>query len=232
VILPLVALLAEPPCPADMVLVEGVHHEEVQRLCIRYEKGRCWSFQPGLVLYEPGHTPVRACVDRHEWPNEAGERPVVMAKFTEAEESCKSAGKRLCTEAEWELACEGPRMQPWPYGWAQDAEACNSVKTYRPYDEQKLVSGDAAVRAAEVARLWQGEPSGSRPRCVSPFGVADMVGNVEEWVVTSRPEWPYRSGLKGGFWSKAWAGCRGTNERHAPGFRFYEIGFRCCKDPA
>jgi hypothetical protein len=53
---------------------------------------------------------------------------------------------------------------------------------------------------------------------------------VEEWVVTSRPEWPHRSSLKGGYWSKPWAGCRGTNERHAPAFRFYEIGFRCCKD--
>ncbi|XYH93877.1 hypothetical protein ACMHYB_39410 [Sorangium sp. So ce1128] len=36
---------------------------------------------------------------------------------------------------------------------------------------------------------------------------------------------------KGGYWSKPWAGCRGTNDSHGPMFRFYEIGFRCCKDP-
>ncbi|XYI04033.1 SUMF1/EgtB/PvdO family nonheme iron enzyme [Sorangium sp. So ce1128] len=70
-------------------------------------------------------------------------------------------------------------------------------------------SDDPAVRAAETQRLWQGEPSGSYPACVSPYGVVDLVGNVEEWVSTSRPEWPHRSSLKGGYWSKPWAGCRG-----------------------
>ena len=109
--------------------------------------------------------------------------------------------------------------------------ACNSQKPYRPVSEAKLASNDAAVREAETKRAWQGEPSGAHPQCESAYGVHDLTGNVEEWVQTSRPEWAYRSSLKGGYWSKPWAGCRGTNDSHGPQFRFYEVGLRCCREP-
>ncbi len=218
-------------CPDDMVLVRGTHHEEVQRVCNQYRHPRCWSFVPGLVMTEPRDTLVNVCMDRYEWPNEKGQNPGVMYRYVEAEALCAEKGKRMCGEFEWELACEGAEHRPWPYGWRHQKDACNSDKLYRAYDDQKLVSNDRAVREQEVRRLWQGAASGSHPACVSPFGVFDLVGNVEEWVRNDRPEWPYKSGLKGGYWSKAWQGCRGTNESHDVQFRFYEIGFRCCADP-
>ena len=76
--------------------------------------------------------------------------------------------------------------------------------------------------------------TGATPSCASEWEgdkIYDMVGNVEEWVTTSRPEWPHVSSLKGGYWSKPWSKCRGTNDSHGPNFRFYEIGFRCCRAP-
>ncbi len=170
-------------------------------------------------------------MDEHEWPNREGKRPEVMMRFVEAEKKCASVGKRLCTEFEWELACEGPETWPFPYGHAYDPAACNSAKEFMPYDEEKLNAEERRVRESETWRVYQGEASGSRPRCESPSGVKDLVGNVEEWVRTSRKEWPYRSSLKGGFWAKPWAHCRGTNDSHGPMFRYYEIGFRCCAEP-
>ncbi len=219
-------------CPSDMRLVEGTHYDQVQRLCTDFRHEHCFAFFPFLAAFEARVTPVRTCMDTYEWPNRAGAEPVVMLRFVEAEAACASAGKRLCTEYEWETACEGPEVRPFPYGFRYEAGACNSDKTYRPVSEARLASGNAAVRDAETRRAWQGEPSGTHPRCESAYGVFDMTGNVEEWVQTSRPEWPFRSSLKGGYWSKPWVGCRGTNERHGPQFRFYEVGFRCCKDPA
>jgi formylglycine-generating enzyme required for sulfatase activity len=218
-------------CPADMALVEGVHAEYVQRVCLDFRRERCFSFLPGIRAEEGVRTPVRTCMDRHEWPNRKGELPVVMLRFVEAEAKCTEIGKRLCTEYEWETACEGPDRLPWPYGQRFEPQVCNQDKPYRNVNERALASKDARVRAAETKRLWQGEPTGSHPACVSPSGIFDMTGNVEEWVKTSRPEWPHRSSLKGGYWSKPGSGCRGTNERHDPQFRYYEIGFRCCKDP-
>jgi formylglycine-generating enzyme required for sulfatase activity len=227
---------APPPardaCPDDMRLVDGVHHEQVQRFCTDWRQQHCYAIFPDLMAYEGQVTPIRACMDTYEWPNRAGVEPVVMLRFVEAEAACASAGKRLCTEFEWEMACEGPATLPWPYGHRYDPTACNSAKPYRPVSEARLASGDAAVRAAETRRSWQGEPSGTHPACKSAYGVFDLTGNVEEWVQSSRPEWPYRSSLKGGYWSKPWAGCRGTNESHGPQFRFYEVGFRCCRDPS
>lgn len=224
--------VATATCPADMRLVEGVHYEYVQRLCTDWRQQHCYAFFPGLVAQEPRETPIRACMDTYEWPNRAGAEPLVMLRFVEAEAACASVGKRLCTEFEWETACEGPDTRPWPYGFRYDPSACNSAKPYRSVSETRLGSSSAAVRAAETRRAWQGEPSGTYPACKSAAGVFDLIGNLEEWVQSSRPEWPYRSALKGGYWSKPWAGCRGTNEGHAPQFRFYEVGFRCCKDPS
>jgi formylglycine-generating enzyme required for sulfatase activity len=229
---------AQPPpssaltCPEGTKLVVGTHHEQVQRYCLLFERGQCWDYHPGVVAFEMRATPIATCMDEFEWPNNKGDEPAVMLRFGEAEELCRSAGKRLCTEFEWELACEGPASLPYPYGWRHERSACNNDKPYKPYDGKKLTSADKAVRDAEVRRLYQGEGSGSRPGCVSSFGVADLVGNVEEWVRTSRPEWAYPSSLKGGYWSKAWTGCRGTNDSHGPLFRFYEIGLRCCAEPS
>jgi formylglycine-generating enzyme required for sulfatase activity len=219
-------------CPDGMLPVEGVHYANVQRLCTDLRNTNCWSFVPGFVAREPRATVIRTCMDQYEWPNRAGEEPVVMLRFIEAEALCVRAKKRLCSEFEWEMACEGPSTNPFPYGFRNDPNACNTGKPYKSISEKRLSSERADVRAAETKRLWQGAPSGSFPACVSFYGIADLVGNVEEWVTTSRPEWPHPSSLKGGFWSKPWAGCRGTNDSHGPMFRFYEIGFRCCKDPA
>jgi sulfatase modifying factor 1 len=65
-------------------------------------------------------------------------------------------------------------------------------------------------------------------RCVSPFGVHDMTGNVDEWVVNEKGE-PYRSGLKGGYFGKIRAQCRPMTTDHNEWFRFYQVGFRCCE---
>lgn len=218
-------------CPADMELVSGIHYEQVQRLCTHYRGSHCFAFLPGLVMKEPRATAVHVCMDRFEWPNRRGAKPHVMMRFVEAEATCTAVGKRLCTEFEWELACEGARSLPFPYGFVKEPGACNVDRVYRPYDAAKLSSADEVVRDRETVRLYQGVPSGALARCRSPFGLFDMVGNVEEWVTTSRPQWPFRSSLKGGYWTKPWGGCRGTNERHGPRFRFYQMGFRCCREP-
>jgi formylglycine-generating enzyme len=67
--------------------------------------------------------------------------------------------------------------------------------------------------------------------CVSSYGVHDMTGNVDEWVVNESGH-PYKSGLKGGYWGPVRTRCRPMTTAHNEDFNFYQIGFRCCSDDA
>jgi formylglycine-generating enzyme required for sulfatase activity len=67
---------------------------------------------------------------------------------------------------------------------------------------------------------------------VSPFGVYDLNGNINEWVERPGKEYPNRSGLKGGWWGPVRGRCRPTVGFHKEDDYGYEEGFRCCKDAA
>jgi formylglycine-generating enzyme len=220
-------------CPPDMVGVEGDYCPILEPKCLRWldaEKLQCAEFERGQVAscLATGQ-PKRFCVDRYEWPNTVGVLPRYMASWSEAKASCESIGKRLCSDTEWTLACEGPERQPYPYGdgYVRDDSACNIDKPYIWPHPEKLF--DPKAQDEELTRLDQREPSGSRPACVSPYGVHDMVGNVDEWVVNeSQNGKPYRSGLKGGYWGPVRTRCRPMTTAHDESFRYYQIGFRCC----
>jgi formylglycine-generating enzyme required for sulfatase activity len=212
-----------------MRLVTATYFETVEHTCVDPRGKHCFGYAPGDVHTDGPSRALRVCMDEYEAPNRRGARPIVMKDAREAGAFCAAHGKRLCTEAEWESACEGAERRPYLYGWRTDEAICNSGKPWRPFDQAALAAGGARADA-EVARLWQGEPSGARAHCVTPEGISDLLGNVEEWV-TARPGRPYPVALKGGFWAKPWTTCRGTNDAHEGSFRFYEIGFRCCRDP-
>ncbi len=175
------------------------------------------------------------CIDRYEAPNEPGKDPLVMESANTANAGCAAHGKRLCTEDEWDIACEGPQGYVYPYGDTHEASRCNDDKIWKAPNESTLATWPSAAAQAEVDKLWQGAPSGSYAGCVSGYGVFDMTGNVEEWVVRTKPHVnSYPHVLKGCYWAGCFGGakpkCSSTNPAHADGFRFYETGFRCCKD--
>ncbi len=117
-------------CPAGMKLVDGEYCTEVEHTCLRswYDKSNkkkvCEEFAPTAKCVGQ-KVKKRFCVDTYEWPNKKGERPEVMNRFHQAQVKCASIGKRLCTETEWNFACEGPNRMPFPYGYVRDAKKCN-----------------------------------------------------------------------------------------------------------
>jgi hypothetical protein len=222
-------------CPPDMVEVEGDYCPLVEQRCLRWldpaTKLQCAEFEKtaaaGRCFMKTDHK--RFCIDKYEWPNKVGATPTYMASWNEAKSSCEAIGKRLCSDTEWTLACEGADRQPYPYGegYERDASACNIDKPYIWPHAEKVY--DPKTQAAELARLDQREPSGSRPACVSPYGVHDMAGNVDEWVVNvSQAGKPHLSGLKGGYWGPVRTRCRPMTTAHEESFKYYQIGFRCC----
>ena len=221
-------------CPPDMRLVEGTHHDNVAHLCLDprpegKKVSHCYRYAEDFSVLSGPTTEIHVCMDQYEAPNQRGAKPLVMQSYDSAKRFCTQRHKRTCTEQEWELGCEGPHHLPLAYGWAVDVKMCNSDKGWRPVDFEAFAkSREDAQR--ETEKLWQGSPSGRYKTCVSPYGIIDMTGNVEEWVATrSERHWP--GALMGGFWAKPWTGCRGTNDAHEPSFAFYETGFRCCMAP-
>jgi formylglycine-generating enzyme len=218
---------ASGPCPADMVLVEGSFCPDVVQTCDKKRlPWQCAEFARPTVC-KGTEERRRYCIDRYEFPNEKGVKPVVMQSWYDAQRECKARHKRMCTDSEWTLACEGPERLPFPYGYVRDDKACAIDKPSPKVNEKRLFSKKHG--AEEVARLDQREASGERPGCVSPFGVHDLTGNVDEWVINESGH-PYKSSLKGGNWGEYRNACRPATRGHAEGFRYYQMGFRCCGD--
>jgi formylglycine-generating enzyme len=229
-----------PACPAGMVEVEGEYCPAAEQLCRRMvdpkhpERDRCEEFSPNVrCIGATVHKHV--CIDRYEWPNRPGTKPDIGMNWNQAGEQCKAAGKRLCSDTEWTLACEGQERLPYPYGYVRNTGACNVDRPYIIPDDAKWAN--LKTRAAEAARLDQRDPSGARESCVSPYGVYDMTGNVDEWVYNEKgnekgneKDKPYVSGLKGGYWGPVRDRCRPMTTDHNQWHNGYQIGFRCCED--
>lgn len=224
-------------CPAGMLLVDGDYCSKVEHDCAKswYDKSNkktvCEEFAP-VSKCVGSKTHKRFCIDRYTWPNEKGTRPEVMNRFHQAELKCAAVGKRLCTESEWTLACEGPKMLPFPYGYVRDTRKCHGDMPWDSPDMKKVAARDPD----ELARLWKGVRSGSQPECVSDYGVADLPGNVDEVVSNETNDGSFRSKFdsvhSGGPWYKGVRNqCRPKIYTHDEGFYYYFLGFRCCAEP-
>jgi formylglycine-generating enzyme required for sulfatase activity len=109
-------------------------------------------------------------------------------------------------------------MLPYPYGTTRDSSVCNFDRT----DLGKMGEGLYDHRA----------PADAFPDCVSPFGVHDMVGNVDEWTRRTGQSAPHRSALHGGWWLPGRNNCRAATREHAEDYSGKQVGFRCCTDAA
>jgi len=92
--------------------------------------------------------------------------PVDGVFYSDAQAFCAWAGKQLPTEAQWERAARGTRGGTFP--WGEAPLSCDYAHIYEGDDV-----GCGTGMTAEV---------GSYPLGNSDEGVADMAGNVTEWV--------------------------------------------------
>jgi formylglycine-generating enzyme required for sulfatase activity len=201
-----------------MALAEGEYCTEVRQTCAVKPppRTRCTVFAPSVCIGKREHR--RFCIDRDEYVAPGEELPKTNVTWYKARDTCESLGKRLCTETEWQFACEGPEMLPYPYGLAREASRCN-------YDRLDVLDR-ATGKLRDLRR-----PPREFDRCTSPFGVRNMVGNADEWVSRNAAGASYRSALKGGWWMPSRNRCRPLTTEHSEWYLGIQVGFRCCADP-
>jgi sulfatase modifying factor 1 len=230
-------------CPSDMVEVKGNYCPVVEEVCLQWVDShgqpfthgegvneRCGEWKYPTKCLSFNRVSMHYCIDRYEYPNVAGQRPQSWMTWYDAKKTLEFEGKRLCTQSEWTFACEGNggSPQPYPYGngYVRDRTACNFDLHVSGVDVFKSKRpGDATSQILDSLLV----PSGSMPRCVSPFGVYDMVGNLDEWVV-NQSGGPFSSGLMSGHVWGVRNRCRAQTTAHGPTFGWYETSTRGCQD--
>lgn len=216
-------------CPEGMILVEGSYCPNPVQTCVewkddpaKFQFARCARYaEPSKCKGE--RESLRFCIDKLEAADATG-LPAADVSWTQAAAACKANGKRLCQEREWVFACEGEQMLPYPYGYQRDPSVCNFE-----------ITEGLATNKGELADRRQ--PVTANPQCLSPFGVANMVGNIDEWVVLDRPHYSQvnggrkmMSGLKGGWWGPLRNRCRPVTVDHDELFHELQTGYRCCAE--
>ncbi len=167
---------------------------------------------PDRDVYEAVLEPKKVAafyIDRYEFPNQEGEMPMTGVDAATAASECKKAGKRLCTEDEWERACKGASGTRFPYGDSFKAGVCNVGGTDAPGDPKAI---------------------GSFASCGAPDGPRDMSGNVWELTSSRWPEDPDAHVLKGGSSRlPSWGARCAYRDSSASSSEAGDVGFRCCK---
>jgi len=215
---------ADARCPADMVFVEGARCTIPFQKCLRWlprlsvgQKIACAEFESPSVC-TGDHRSMRYCIDRYEYTPPGYSLPLTHVNYAEAANLCSAMNKRLCYEEEWEFACEGPDALPFPYGYVRDGKRCN-----HDFPEEQLVTTpdhfvDHRVKADAL------------PGCKSPFGVYNMVGNVDEWTTRLNMEPGHRAVLRSGWWLIGRNRCRVATTNHNETYANMQTKFKYCKN--
>jgi sulfatase modifying factor 1 len=200
---------------------------------------RYWEERPGACWHRPAgpHSDL-AGYDDH---------PVVHMSWNDANAYAAWAGKRLPTEAEWELAARGPQFRIWPWGneWdrtrANTAELVNgqldSLPEWRDWWNDVYARLGPMPQTTPVGRFSTGD---------SVFGCADMAGNVYEWTSTLshlydadadcdptlRTAMGRNRVVRGGSWMNFRYQVRCSERMHGEpnGWANFALGFRCATD--
>ena len=181
---------AGPRCPKGMLFVGGRFCPKVERNCLRSEVGAsnltiCQEFEEGVTECTEPEEERAFCIDEYEYPDERGAHPTWMVTWYDAQATCLAKEKRLCYASEWTRPARAQARRPFPTGGSATRPPATWTTRSSSRASRRSSPPDGGYDAAlpELLRLDQSVPCGSMARCVSGFGVHDLPGNFDEWVI-------------------------------------------------
>ncbi len=160
-------------------------------------------------------------------PDTLAHWPALYVTWAEATDFCRSHGKRLPTEAEWEKAARGEKGYLFPWGQKPPTPGLAMFGQYHVHEIPIVASVDSGDKGQ------------------SPYGLRHMAGNAAEWVADwfgidyyvtmpdRNPRGVARGRYKvvrGGSWKSAPVLLRtATRSGASPEQRAATVGFRCAR---
>jgi formylglycine-generating enzyme len=211
-------------CPPEMKHIQGNFCTSVKQNCIKYMEdpaknkfARCQEFAPSVCVGK--RVPMDFCIDTEEH-YETDNMPTNNVSWTQAKQICEQEGKELANENQWTFACEGEQLYPYTTGYTRPSDRCNFDKTDLTNAKGEFINKSVSIK--------------ENPQCTSPFGVHNMNGNIDEWVVLDIPYYStsgvkMMSGLKSGWWGGLRDMCSPKTVGHDEFYHDTQTGFRCSK---
>lgn len=186
------------------------------------------------------------CVDKFEFTifskkNIDNFKPLAHQSQDSCLQLCKSKKKRLLTNQEWLRSCEG--TNPQFCNIYREHPIVRKIKAKKSWIYKGV---NCKLEANKWSKLCMNDPTiNNMPKtlsankgfskCVSKFGLYNMVGNLGEWVSGSFVDKKTKERLarfNGGLYPQIKSSCSYSTEAHGPAYYDYSIGCRCAKDLA